>query len=163
MLRRISKTILDSTLHPFFPHIYIVKIIAISKSLFFLGHPVVNIFEIQTKWTEFRPNSDHYWANGLNSDRLRKIRPEWQQWWWFCWNLLVGWIAGLNGNITNWYFNYSWVWVRAELVNFTNAWIFIKHWDDKILMLKKLNPPSQRFPNDCIACPFMSSIDRWKE
>ena len=40
---------------------------------------VVNIFEIQTKWTEFRPNSDHYWANGLNSDRLRKIRPEWQQ------------------------------------------------------------------------------------
>ena len=40
---------------------------------------VVNIFEIQTKWTEFRPNSDHYWANGLNSDQLRKIIPEWQQ------------------------------------------------------------------------------------
>ena len=35
--------------------------------------------EIQTEWTEFRPNSDKYWANGLNSDRLRKIRPEWQQ------------------------------------------------------------------------------------
>ena len=34
---------------------------------------------IQTKWTEFRPNSDHYWANGLNSDQLRKIIPEWQQ------------------------------------------------------------------------------------
>ena len=43
---------------------------------------VVNFFEIQTKWTEFRPNSDHYWTNGLNSDWLRKIRPEWQQWIW---------------------------------------------------------------------------------
>ena len=40
---------------------------------------VVNIFEIQTKWAEFRPKSDLYWANGPNSDRLRKIRPEWQQ------------------------------------------------------------------------------------
>ena len=40
---------------------------------------LVKIFEIQTKSTEFRPNSDRYWANGLNSDRLRKIRPEWQQ------------------------------------------------------------------------------------
>ena len=25
-------------------------------------------------------NSDNFWANGLNSDWLRKIRPEWQQW-----------------------------------------------------------------------------------
>ena len=36
-------------------------------------------FGIQTKWTEFRPNSDHFWASGLNLDWLRKIRPEWQQ------------------------------------------------------------------------------------
>ena len=40
---------------------------------------VIIILGIQTKWTEFRPNSDHKWANGLNSDQLRKIRPEWQQ------------------------------------------------------------------------------------
>ena len=35
------------------------------------------IFGIQTKWTEFRPNSDHFWANHLksNADGLRKIRP----------------------------------------------------------------------------------------
>ena len=36
-------------------------------------------FGIKTKWTKIRPNSDHFWANGLTSDRLRKIRSEWQQ------------------------------------------------------------------------------------
>ena len=48
------------------------------KTRFGLAQPQL-VFEIQTKWTEFRPNSDHYLANGLNSDRLRKIRTEWQQ------------------------------------------------------------------------------------
>ena len=37
---------------------------------------MIIIFGIQTKSN----NSDHFVANGLNSDRLRKIRPEWQQW-----------------------------------------------------------------------------------
>ena len=28
---------------------------------------------------QIRPNSDHFWANGLTSVRLKKIRSEWQQ------------------------------------------------------------------------------------
>ena len=40
---------------------------------------MIIIFEIKTKWAEFRPNSDDSCADGQNSDQLRKIRPEWQQ------------------------------------------------------------------------------------
>ena len=40
---------------------------------------VVIIFEIQIKWAEIRPNSDHFLANGQNSGRLREIRPERQK------------------------------------------------------------------------------------
>ena len=40
---------------------------------------MIIIFGIQTKWTKFKPNSDRFFANGLKSDQLRKIRAEWQQ------------------------------------------------------------------------------------
>ena len=41
-------------------------------------HSSYNWFEMQTTWTEFKPNWDHFLTIGLNIDRLRKIRTEWQ-------------------------------------------------------------------------------------
>ena len=69
--------------------------------LFKSVHTVI-IIEIQTKWTKFRPNLDHYWAIGLNSDRLRKIRPEWQQWVWskYIWPSRNGWAHRLGSKLT---------------------------------------------------------------
>ena len=50
-----------------------------NETKLFKSSGVVIIFEIQIKWAEIRPNSDHFLANGQNSGRLREIRPERQK------------------------------------------------------------------------------------
>ena len=55
----------------------------VNHKLFYICRRIVpNFISLLVQFRLNGMNSDNFWANGLNSDRLRKIKPEWQQWWW---------------------------------------------------------------------------------